>query len=220
MRRQPTSATAELTLAFILALRGRPDRTPPLVRSALTKVDAMNPRLLARQLALAAYCMWLREDPAHDFVDAEVRSLAKGDPIIEAWADLLAAKSGLAPEGPILTEARAAELIERSERIGNIHAAWLASRLAARSALMAEDPDTGLRHLRHAAALHRRLGGKLTADLVEFEADFAAMAGGPRRSGSAIRSVEHPGVPRGHQLADQPVQRNRARPGPPRTFGR
>ena len=45
-------ATAELTLAFILALRGRPDRTPPLVRSALTKADGVNPRLRAHQLAL------------------------------------------------------------------------------------------------------------------------------------------------------------------------
>jgi len=175
-------ATAELTLAFILALRGRPDLTPPLVRSALAKSDAVQPRLLAHQLALTAWWMFVGDGPADDTIDAKVRALAQEDPVIEAWADQIAAKSRLGADGPIVTGARAAELIERSERIGNIHAAWLAGRLAARSALIAEDAATGLRLLHHVAELHRRLGGKLTADLVEFEGCFAAMSGDHARA--------------------------------------
>ncbi len=169
-------AVAELTLAFILALRGRPDRSPALVRSALAKSETMNPRLLAHQLALTAWWMYVGEEPAHDIADEVVRALAQGDPIIEAWADFLAAKTALAGEGPIAVGARAAELVDRSERIGNVQAAWLAGRLAARSAMIAEDPVNGLRLLQHVIELHRRLGGRLTADLLAFEAAFWAMA--------------------------------------------
>lgn len=169
-------ATAELTLAFILALRGRPDQSVPLVRRALEKAEAGNPRLLAHQLALTAWWMYVGEEPAHDIADAAVRALARDDPVIEAWADFLAAKTALAIDGPIATGACAIEVVDRSERIGNIHAAWLAGRLAGRAAMIAEDPVSGLRLVRRVLALHRRLGGRHTADLLAFEAAFRAMA--------------------------------------------
>ena len=175
-------ATVELTLAFMLTLRGRLERTPPLVRSALGRASGMDRRLLAQQLTLAAWGMWLGEDPDLDFVDAEVRALSEGDPVIEAWADLLAAKTGLAVVGPEVTGVLAAELVDRSERVGNIHAAWLATRLAARSALMTGEATTGLSRLRHVISLHQRLGGRVTSELVEFEACFMVLAGDQYRA--------------------------------------
>lgn len=174
--------TAELTLAFILAVRGRPDRSPPLVRDALANADSMEPRLLAHQLAIIAWWMYVGDEPAHDIADAPVRALAQDDPIIAVWADCLAVKTALVTDGPAATGALAAELMGKCEHIGNIHAAWLAGRLAGRAAMVADDPHNGLRLVRRVLALHRRLGGRRTADLIAFEAAFHAMTGDFRRA--------------------------------------
>jgi predicted ATPase/DNA-binding SARP family transcriptional activator len=175
-------ATVELTLALLLAWRSRPDQVLPLVRRALRTTDTMDRRLLARILAATAWWMSLRDDSGSDFIDAEVRSLIDDDPVIEAWADLLTAKTAASSVGPIVTGARAVELIDRSESLGNVHAAWLAARLAARSAMIAADPAAGRPLLQRVIALHRRLGGQLTADLVEWEAAFTSLAGDYHRA--------------------------------------
>jgi hypothetical protein len=175
-------ATVELTLAFIRAMRGRTDSAPRLVEKALAHAESIDRRVLAHLLVSLSWSLWLGEDPSHDYLDAHVRALSGGDPVIEVWAELVAAKSSLAVDGAEITAARAAEIIAHGEQVGNIHAAWLGARLAARSALEAGNGEIGLQKLHQVAELHRRLGGTLTADLVEFEAALAAMVGDYQRA--------------------------------------
>jgi hypothetical protein len=77
--------------------------------------------------------------------------------------------------------ALAAQLLHRSLQQQNLLAAWLSGWLGVVCAILTADPSTGIDLLQRVGLYHRQLGGTLTANLLEFEGDFAVLAGEPRR---------------------------------------
>jgi predicted ATPase/DNA-binding SARP family transcriptional activator len=176
-------AVAQLAFATMLAMRDRTDLALPLVREALTVGQPQeDPRRFAAGLVGAAWLAWLRGDPALDFLDDEVRRLGREDPVIQVWADALATKTALALGGPIATAARAGQLLDRALLVGNLHAAWLLGWLDVVCAMLTGDVTRGQERLRDVADYQRRLGGTVTLNVVEFEANFAALAGEPEQA--------------------------------------
>ncbi|MEV4517887.1 BTAD domain-containing putative transcriptional regulator [Dactylosporangium sp. NPDC049525] len=171
-------ALTRLAQAYALALRDRADLAAPLIHEALRSAAAVDTDELVNGLVGAAWCAWVRDSTSLDFIDAEVRARAGNDPATTLYADLLDAKTALRADGPAAVGARAAELLHRSLHQGNLQAAWLCAWLGVLCALLVGDPATGRDLLRRIDDYHRRLGGTLTANLVEFEANFAVLAGG------------------------------------------
>lgn len=210
----------ELTLAYVHALRDRTDLSLPLVRASLdspavaaadSSPDAprMGARAFAYGLVSAAWCVWVRQDPALDFVADEVRDVAAGDAVIELWADLLDAKNDLPTAGPQVTAERASRLIERGEELGVVSAVWLGGWLDVLCRLFLHDPVAGRARLRQVEASYRALGGTATANSVEFDANFAALAGDPldavRLFGTASRLAFRSGIRWPISPATEPV---------------
>jgi len=210
----------ELTLAYVHALRDRTDLSLPLVRATLdspavaaadSPPDAppMGPRAYAYGLVSAAWCVWVRQDPALDFVAGEVRGIAAGDPIVELWADLLDAKNALAIDGPYVTAQRAVRLIERGTELDAVSAVWLGGWLDVLCRLLLQDPVAGRARLRQVEGCYRVLGGTATANSVEFDANFAALAGDPldavRLFGTASRLAFRSGMRWPISPATEPV---------------
>lgn len=70
----------QLALAYAHALQDRTDLSLPLVHCPLTvQPSQANRQRFAYGLVAAAWCAWVRADPALDFVDDEVRRPAEGD---------------------------------------------------------------------------------------------------------------------------------------------
>ncbi len=210
----------ELTLAYVHALRDRTDLSLPLVRAALgsptggaadVPPDAaqLGSRTYAYGLVSAAWCVWVRQDPALDFVAGEVRDIAAGDPIVELWADLLDAKNALATDGPYVTAERAVRLIERGNALDAVSAVWLGGWLDVLCRLLLQDPVAGRARLHQVEACYRALGGTATANSVEFDANFAALAGDPldavRLFGTASRLAFRSGMRWPISPATEPV---------------
>lgn len=170
-------ALTQLGAAYAYAARDRADLAEPLIRQALAHADAVDPHELAHALVSVAWGAWVRQDSSLGFVDDEVRARAAGgDPTIGLYADVLAAKSALASDGPRAAGAFAAELLQRSLRQGNLAAAWLCGWLGVVCAVLTADPETGMELLPRVGEYHHRLGGTLTANLLEFQGDFAVLA--------------------------------------------
>jgi hypothetical protein len=218
-------ALVGLALAYIHALRGRTDLSLGLVRDALSlSRPAAQPDLhaYAYGLVAAAWCVWVNQDPALDFVDEDVRRLAQGDPVLELWADVLTAKNALATDGPAAVSARAAGLIERAYALGNHSAAWLAAWLDVLCTLLMGQAAAGQVRLEQVNDLYHRLGGGPTANAVEFEANFAALANDlPQAAylfGKASRlaftaGIRWPVSPATHEVLQQVRQRLTAQGG-------
>jgi predicted ATPase/DNA-binding SARP family transcriptional activator len=169
-------ALTRLAQAYTLALRDRTDLAEPLVREAL-RADRVDATELVVGLVACAWCAWVRDSPGLDFVDAQVRSRAGDDPALVLYADLLDAKTALRTDGPAAVGPRAAELLRRSLDRDNLYVAWLSAWLGVMCALFTADAATGRDLLRRIADYSRRLGGTLAANTVEFEANFAVLAG-------------------------------------------
>jgi predicted ATPase/DNA-binding SARP family transcriptional activator len=167
----------EIGLAAELALSDRTDRSLQLARSALTKADVLDPRSLARGLSELSFWASLRGDSALDFVDDELRRLGNDHPFIALSAEVVDAKRVMVAGEPAVAAALVADLIEQAVRDGNIDAAWSAAWVGVYCALSNEDPREGRIRLVQADEFHRRLGGSFNGELLEFEADFAALAG-------------------------------------------
>ena len=170
-------ALTRLGLAYTLAIRDRADLAVPLVREALRVAAQVDRELLVVGLVGCAWTAWVRESHNLDFVDEQVRARAGDDPAITLYADVLEAKSALPVQGPAAVGARAAELLGRSLEADNLFVAWLSGWLGVLCALLVGDPVTGMDLLRRTEDYTRRLGGSLIANLVEFEANFAVLAG-------------------------------------------
>jgi predicted ATPase/DNA-binding SARP family transcriptional activator len=174
---EPARGGVEITLASMFALRDRTDRAVPLVRSALTHFDAFDVRIRVMAFTGTAWSAWLRGETGLDFLDEEVHRLVGDDPLAAAWSELLVARSRLASDGPLIVGGVLDELIERARQLGNLHAAWLSGWSAVVCALLCEDAELGLARLHQVADFQRRLGGTLTANIVECQADFTSLAG-------------------------------------------
>lgn len=209
-------ARVQLALAYVHALRDRTDLSPPLVRAALDSpsvsvgdVDPIDLRGYAYGLVSAAWCVWVRQDPALDFVAGEVRRLGAGDPVIALWADLLDAKNDLAVVGPMVTAQRAQELIHRGDQLGSVSTVWLAGWLDVLCCLLLGEPGAGRARLRQVESCYRALGGTATANSIEFDGNFAALAGDPEEAarlfGTASRLAFRTGMRWPVSPATEPV---------------
>ena len=176
-------ALTQLALAYSHAFLDRAALAAPLIRAVLVQARRLPQQALVHGLVSAAWGASIRRDTALDFVRDTVRQLAEdGDPYVVVSCDLLDAMASYHTHGPAEAAAGAAEVMDRAGAQGNVVIAWLACWLGVFCALALGDPDTGRTLLHRAERHHRELGGTASSSTLEFEADFAALAGDDRRA--------------------------------------
>ncbi len=175
-------ALTQISLANSLALRDRADLAEPLLRDALNARQTMDKTRLAGGLLSASWCAWMCQDPSLRFADDEVRALTSdNEPTITLFADLISAREAIASAGPATVAVAAETLRQRAMQQGLVGAAWLASLLGAMCSLLTGDPHAGLTWIRRVQDYHRRLGGTTVPDELEYEGNFAVLAGDAQR---------------------------------------
>jgi hypothetical protein len=175
-------ALVELALATMLAYRDRADLAVPLIRDAIANGHLLTRGVYAQHLATAAWCAFLREDSALNFVDGEVLGAAHTDPASQLWSDLLEGRTTLATDGPAAARAQVEALVERAVECGNISVAWLGSALAASCAMLDGDAADASFWLQRRVEYQREAGNVGDLGVTELEANLAANVGEHERA--------------------------------------
>jgi predicted ATPase/DNA-binding SARP family transcriptional activator len=188
---------SRLSLADLLALQGRADRSRALVVEALALIaapDGSGLRLAEGDLPLTAEQQhWLAE---LILSMTSAMSVTHDLPTMRRLLDLLAA-TGLLDDDQDLTLLHAVfsclvdtmprpdrdalgaleELFRRADEHGNLWAAWAAASIGAMVALTHRDPDLGFHWSRRVIDRQGRLGARTVVSQVETFGDFLALAG-------------------------------------------